>query len=124
MNPDADSDWEYEYDDTEREDIYFTLDLTTHVPNAIQEKHYAKNGKLIAPAAAEKNALTAAHGEGDLNVIFDHPEANATPAAEAGQLQILDLHSEKPKLAVHTGSQRILLRRAHLPHRHWNRPSC
>ena len=96
MNPDADSDWEYEYDDTEREDIYFTLDLTTHVPNAIQEKHYAKNGKLIAPAAAEKNALTAAHGEGDLNVIFDHPEANATPAAEAGQLQILDLHSEKP----------------------------
>jgi hypothetical protein len=101
MNPDADSDWEYEYDDTEREDIYFTLDLTTHVPNATQEKQYAKNGKLIAPAAAEKNgALTAAHGEtngqGDLNVIFDHPEANATPTAEAGQLQILDLHSEKP----------------------------
>jgi hypothetical protein len=101
MNSDADSDWEYEYDDTEREDIYFTLDLTTHVPNAIQEKQYAKNGKLIAPAASEKNrALTAAHGEtrghGDLDDGFDHPDANATPHAEAGQLQILDLHSEKP----------------------------
>jgi len=98
MYPDADSDWEYEYDDTEREDIYFTLDLTTHVPNAIQEKHYAKNGKLIAPAASDKNgALTAAHGDADgLNVRFEHPGAKATSTAEAGQLQILGLHSEKP----------------------------
>jgi hypothetical protein len=96
-DPDADSDWEYEYDDTEREDIYFTLDLTTHVPNAIQEKHYAKNGKLIAPVASETTgALTAAHGQGDLDDELDHPDANATPTAEAGQLQILDLHSEKP----------------------------
>lgn len=61
MSPDADSDWEYEYDDTEREDIYFTLDLTTHVPNATQEKQYAKNGKLIAPAAAEKMARWQQH---------------------------------------------------------------
>jgi hypothetical protein len=98
MNPDAESDWEYEYDDTEKEDVYFTLDLTTHVPNAIQEKQYAKNGKLIAPAAAERSgALTAGHGRrGDPDDEFDHPDANATSRAEAGQLQILDLHSEKP----------------------------
>lgn len=106
MYPDADSDWEYEYDDTEKEDIYFTLDLTTHVPNAIQEKQYSKNGKLIASAAPEKNdaasarRLTAARGEtdgrGDLDDRFDHPHANATSTAEGGQLQILDLHSEKP----------------------------
>jgi hypothetical protein len=97
MNPDAESDWEYEYDDTEREDIYFTLDLTTHVPNAIQEKQYAKNGKLIAPAAAERSgALTAAHARGDPEDEFDHADGNATLKAESGQLQILDLHSEKP----------------------------
>jgi len=106
MNSDADSDWEYEYDDTEREDIYFTLDLTTHVPNAIQEKQYAKNGKLIAPAASERNdtasgrALTAAHGEvdgqDDREDRINHPNVNATSIAEGGQLQILDLHSEKP----------------------------
>jgi len=97
MNPDADQDWEYEYDDNEREDIYFTLDLTTHVPNAIQEKQYAKNGKLIAPAASEKNdAATPAHDQGDLDDRFDQPNINATPTAERGQLQMLDLHSEKP----------------------------
>ena len=59
------SDWEYEYDEHETEDIYFTLDLTTHVPNAIQEKQYAKNGKLIGP---EKSGAENAPQDDDANV--------------------------------------------------------
>ncbi|KAM0719323.1 hypothetical protein Q7P37_005228 [Cladosporium fusiforme] len=101
-----DSDWEYEYDDNETEEIYFTLDLTTHVPNAIQEKTYAKNGRLIRPekttAATGDNApaeAVEAHGqdaagEGD-------EEANAH--GECGKLQILDLHTEKPYVKFNNG---------------------
>lgn len=102
------SDWEYEYDENETEDIYFTLDLTTHVPNAIQEKQYAKNGKLIGAAAtASENAPG---GDANGHVALDEEE-NPTnenvleiPAiAEAGKLQILDLHTEKPYVKFNNG---------------------
>jgi hypothetical protein len=96
------SDWEYEYDEHETEDIYFTLDLTTHVPNAIQEKQYAKNGKLIGP---EKSGAENAPQDDDANVDAvlngdDNPQNedaidDAAPL-EAGRLQVLDLHTEKP----------------------------
>jgi hypothetical protein len=99
----TESDWEYEYDEHETEDVYFTLDLTTHVPNAIQEKQYAKNGKLIGPekngAVSENAPQDDADGElalnGENNAQIDNDVDDATPT-EAGQLQVLDLHTEKP----------------------------
>lgn len=103
------SDWEYEYDERETEDIYFTLDLTTHVPNAIQEKQYAKNGKLIG---TEKNGAENAPQDDDANgeaVLNgdDNPQnydavEDAAPL-EAGRLQVLDLHTEKPYVKYNNG---------------------
>lgn len=96
------SDWEYEYDEHETEDVYFTLDLTTHVPNAIQEKQYAKNGKLIGPeknsaenAPQDEDANGEAALNGDDNPQNDDAIDDAAPL-EAGRLQVLDLHTEKP----------------------------
>jgi hypothetical protein len=101
-------DWEYEYDQHETEDIYFTLDLTTHVPNAIQEKQYAKNGKLIGGANVAANEDTP---QGDATLIEANEGAEPpnghvtnTPAImEASTLQILDLHTEKPYVKFNNG---------------------
>jgi hypothetical protein len=101
-------DWEYEYDQNETEDIYFTLDLTTHVPNAIQEKQYAKNGKLIGGANVAANEDTP---QGDATLIEADEEAgpsnehatNAPAITEASTLQILDLHTEKPYVKFNNG---------------------
>lgn len=51
-----DTEWEWEYDQEETEDIYFTLDLTTHVADAVGEKEHAKNGKRLRISAAERQA--------------------------------------------------------------------
>lgn len=96
----SESDWEYEYDANETEDIYFTLDLTTHVPNAVQEKTYAKNGRLVHPDAADKGNATAegeppqdrpSNGQNDAEAVDDE-----TATEESAKLQILGLHTEKP----------------------------
>lgn len=113
---DNSSDWEYEYDENETEDIYFTLDLTTHVPNAIQEKQYAKNGKLIGLAAPEKNNAgptnapaaddqTNGHGDAEEPTNGTEPanDNTATLSAEPGTLQILDLHTKKPYVKFNNG---------------------
>lgn len=106
----TDADWEYEYDQHETQDIYFTLDLTTHVPNAIQEKQYAKNGKLIGleknGAASENAPQDDADGEAALNEDEGHQDDNTaenTIPTEAGRLQVLDLHTEKPYVKYNNG---------------------
>jgi hypothetical protein len=105
------SDWEYEYDEHETEDIYFTLDLTTHVPSAIQEKQYAKNGKLIrpekndaenAPQDDDANGEAALNGDDDPQNDDNAVDDDAAPL-EAGRLQVLDLHTEKPYIKYNNG---------------------
>jgi hypothetical protein len=97
-------DWEYEYDQHETEDMYFTLDLTTHVPNAIQEKQYAKNGKLIGGANVAAIEDTP---QGDATLIeADAPNQRVTnppTITETSTLQILDLHTEKPYVKFNNG---------------------
>jgi hypothetical protein len=104
------SDWEYEYDEHETEDIYFTLDLTTHVPNAIQEKQYAKNGKPIHPEQnGAENAPQDDDANGEAAVNVDDDPQNDDDAVddaaplEAGRLQVLDLHTEKPYVKYNNG---------------------
>lgn len=41
---DEDDPWEYEYDDAETEDFFFTLDLTAHLPDALVKHEAAANG--------------------------------------------------------------------------------
>ncbi|KAK4556151.1 hypothetical protein LTR86_006848 [Recurvomyces mirabilis] len=76
------SEWEYEYDEHETEDLYFTLDLTTHVPDAVPIAKIARNGKPVprlAPPAREQTLL------------------------EPGKLQILDLHTKNPFVKFNDG---------------------
>lgn len=93
----SDLEWEYEYDNHETEQIYFTLDLSTHVPTAIQDKSLAKHGRVIRTDTADKpgNAsqgpqASDTHANGQLDVELQ-------PATvPRGELQILNLHTEKP----------------------------
>ncbi|KAF2173921.1 hypothetical protein M409DRAFT_16189 [Zasmidium cellare ATCC 36951] len=93
VKDDDDDEWEYEYDATETEDWYFTLDLTTHIPDALLQKSAPANGSHESDGAArglprneEKDGE-----EGAVNEIED--DASAKPV---GNLQIIDLHTTNP----------------------------
>ncbi|KAI7284707.1 hypothetical protein KC345_g2202 [Hortaea werneckii] len=103
--------WEYEYDDNETEDFYLTLDLTTHVSNAVATPEPRKRNR-VAPkgkrrpettaeqsAREEREAATASITTARLPSLpaagADGEEQLPTATQEA-KLQILDLHSENP----------------------------
>ena len=85
--------WEYEYDDNETEDYYFTLDITTNQPRRTQKSGPpAKRRRLTGPENG-----TAADG----SAVKSTANALDTSAAAAqsdphGKLQVLDLHTENP----------------------------
>ncbi|GAB1740174.1 hypothetical protein NU219Hw_g5087t1 [Hortaea werneckii] len=104
--------WEYEYDDNETEDFYFTLDLTTHVSNAVaapeprKRNRAAPKGKRRPETPAEQAAreerdaavsavVTAARLPSLPATGADGEEPNP-PGTQEAKLQILDLHSENP----------------------------
>lgn len=86
--------WEYEYDDTATEDFYLTLDLTTHVPDALVQKKDKKprkkfNSQRFTGRRKQPKNDSADEDESDED---DEGESSAT----AGRLQILDLHADNP----------------------------
>ncbi|EME42193.1 hypothetical protein DOTSEDRAFT_73119 [Dothistroma septosporum NZE10] len=85
-------DWEYEYDENETEDFYFTLDLTTHVPNALLQAETSLQGyhKTTLNGSARRSAAvdTPDGRNADSSDEYDEPSA--------GQLQIVDLHTARP----------------------------
>lgn len=86
------TDWEYEYDDNETEDYYFTLDLTTQQPNRAQNRRpRTKRRRLTGP---DHNAAT------DVSFAKDNVESTSNPTTaqpdNSGKLQVLDLHSQNP----------------------------
>jgi len=83
---DDQSGWEYEYDPHETEDLYFTIDLTTHVPGAIPTQPVPRNGKRT-PKAPESRPT----GDGAPR----HVDFDAEPRP-MGTLQLLDLHTTDP----------------------------
>ncbi|KAI7165952.1 hypothetical protein KC343_g14182 [Hortaea werneckii] len=103
--------WEYEYDDNETEDFYLTLDLTTHVSNAVATPEPRKRNRA-APKGKRRPETTAeqsAREERDAAVpAVTTARLPSLPAAEAdgeeqfptatqeAKLQILDLHSDNP----------------------------
>ncbi|KAK0864982.1 hypothetical protein LTS02_005625 [Friedmanniomyces endolithicus] len=78
--------WEYEYDQHETEDLYFTIDLTTHVPGAIPTQPVPRNGKRTPKAPESRPTGDSA----PRHVDFD---AESLPG---GMLQLLDLHTTDP----------------------------
>lgn len=88
---DAD-DWEYEYDHNESEDFYFTLDLTTHVPNALVQAEASSKPRHKPQAdgsARQSAAVDAPNGE-------DSVSSGEEDEPSVGQLQIVDLHTTRP----------------------------
>ena len=59
--------WEYEYDATETEDLYFTLDLTTHVADALLQKPTPANTSPVrgSPRNGENEGQEGAVDEGE-----------------------------------------------------------
>lgn len=102
----ADSEWEYEYDDEETEDFYFTLDLTTHVPNAVAIRESSRNGKLKArtETAAERTAREERSAGLPRRLATLGPDGGSDGSpAEAAKLQVLDLHSANPYVKFNDG---------------------
>ncbi|KAI7654286.1 hypothetical protein KC318_g13690, partial [Hortaea werneckii] len=103
-----DVDWEYEYDDNETEDFYLTLDLTTHVSNAVaapeprKRNRAAPKGKRRPETAAEqatreeREAPVTAARLPSLPATVADGEEQTHPGTQEAKLQILDLHSENP----------------------------
>ncbi|TKA30366.1 hypothetical protein B0A50_02593 [Salinomyces thailandicus] len=98
----SDADWEYEYDDDETEDLYFTLDLTTYVPNAVGAMQRRSHGKARSrPETAThrptpgRRGSTAPNRLSSLAPIRHHDDVTEQ-AEDAGKLQVLDLHTANP----------------------------
>ncbi|GAB1734869.1 hypothetical protein NU195Hw_g8401t1 [Hortaea werneckii] len=106
-----DAEWEYEYDDDETEDFYLTLDLTTHVSNAVatpeprKRNRAAPKGKRRPETTTEQSAreereaavpaVTTARLPSLPAAAADGEDQLPTATQEA-KLQILDMHSENP----------------------------
>lgn len=88
LEPPSESEWEYEYDEDETEDLYFTLDLTNHVPAPFKKPiQRPRNGKgTLRDIDKRSNAEAAA-------------EKNGAQVEPPGRLQVLDLHSKNPLIA-------------------------
>ncbi|KAK0938953.1 hypothetical protein LTR29_009443 [Friedmanniomyces endolithicus] len=87
------SEWEYEYDQHETEDLYFTIDLTTHVPGAMPTQQVPRSGKRTPKAPESRPTGDSAHGHGDI-------DAESRPM---GTLQLLDLHTTDPLVRFEDG---------------------
>lgn len=85
--------WEYEYDETQTEDWYFTLDLTMHVPDAFVEKQHPD---LRTPYPYSKGfGPNAATGD-EPDVAADDTTNAKDPSPASSKIQILDLHTGNP----------------------------
>lgn len=86
VNNDDDEEWEFEYDATETEDLYFTLDLTSHVPDAVQQRPAPTNGKHESNGAVRGSPSHEENDDGDEETVNE----------DVGNLQIVDLHTTNP----------------------------
>ncbi|KAK3112156.1 hypothetical protein LTR53_011859 [Teratosphaeriaceae sp. CCFEE 6253] len=93
---DASTEWEYEYDANETEDLYLTLDLTTHAPEAVPVQNVLRNGRRVPKDPATSR----------LPVNGDVPGGDGDDTLEppAGTLQVLDLHTEEPLIKFDKGA--------------------
>ncbi|KAK6412302.1 hypothetical protein LTR95_017992 [Oleoguttula sp. CCFEE 5521] len=92
---DVDSEWDYEYDESETQDVYFTLDLSTYCPGSIARTEYSTNGKRARLTAEERNAGGKLV---DPKAVAEDVPSNDTPDKEpkVDELQVLGLHTKTP----------------------------
>ncbi|KXS94842.1 hypothetical protein AC578_3670 [Pseudocercospora eumusae] len=94
----AEDEWEYEYDPTETEDLYFTLDLTRHVADALEPKEEEGEGDNDDDANGEPHVGDAQTG--DATASAKVAKDRAPPSSK---LQILDLHTTNPLVKLDEG---------------------
>ncbi|CAK1367100.1 hypothetical protein CB0940_10427 [Cercospora beticola] len=94
------SEWEYEYDTTETEELYFTLDLTTHVPDALARKYdsAAQNHGISKSGQSNGDAQNDNVEEGD-----GSSKQRAVNSRPQSKLQILDLQTRNPLVKFDDG---------------------
>jgi len=104
------SEWEYEYDPNETEDFYFTLDLTTHVPDAQNSKESSRNGKVngrgkqVAEHAALDSRSSATPGRQFTSDAIENGELeDSNERSKTGKLQFLNLHTREPLIRLDDG---------------------
>ncbi|KAF2772614.1 hypothetical protein EJ03DRAFT_188802 [Teratosphaeria nubilosa] len=103
---DDDDQWEYEYDENETVDFYFTLDLTSHVSDALINPEKKRRQRPSKKPAPEKPSVPAEAINGDQSSQVEQPTttsagitgeaADEPPDEFAGQLQLIGLHTENP----------------------------
>ncbi|RMZ69811.1 transcription factor tfiiic tau55-related [Pyrenophora seminiperda CCB06] len=93
-----DDEWEYEYDDTETEDFYISLDLS-NVPAA--QLPVVSQGRPGHPTLLKSRlrALNAARGQ-QASISVDTPNGQET--ATMGEVQVVGLHTPNP-LVMYNG---------------------
>ncbi|EMC95860.1 hypothetical protein BAUCODRAFT_507161 [Baudoinia panamericana UAMH 10762] len=90
---DLNDEWEYEYDELATEDFFFTLDLTTFVPDAVPLPEISRNGKRKLIVKEPTSERQVSLGDRDDDAQNDD---RSTPPKDYGMLQVLDLHSTNP----------------------------
>lgn len=90
------SDWEYEYDETDTDDYYFTLDLTTHQPEAVTKANPKSTGKA-SKGGNIRNVKS--NGLDDFRNSGLNTSRSEAFGAE-GELQLRRLHSANPLIKL------------------------
>lgn len=82
--------WEYEYSAHETENLYFTLDLTTHVPDAL--------GQVNAPGSerVSRNLSAPRADPADNPNNADQDDEDSEDDEDLPELQVLDLETSNP----------------------------
>lgn len=91
----SNEEWEYEYSTTETESLYFTLDLTTHVPDALNDQpqiisgQASKNNSAPRTDPSFRNLDDSSGGE-------DDEDGEGENQKDLSTIQVLDLHTSNP----------------------------
>ena len=103
MTTAKDSDWEYEYDENETEDYYFTLDITTHQTASFLKEYLSarkaqrstSNGRKDSTRSGELTSRTTNAQATPSDNGTPQPSSIASPRPDR-RLQALDLHTDNP----------------------------
>lgn len=93
-----DSEWDYEYDETQTEDIYVTLDLTTHVPPSLPSQRKGNATKKPTKSPTKNQNAQGSELQDSPSNLSSGATPTPTPAPNS-RMQIVDLHGPNPLIS-------------------------
>ena len=106
----ADDEMEWEYDENETDDFYFTLDVTTHQPEQTSKASQPKKKRKTSRATTSQSKDADAQVVSEPLIVQVPRTQNSeqtrtqsettTTAKKQGELQILDLHTTNPLIKL------------------------